>query len=91
MFKLDEKMLIPSLRQLASSIESDILLTLDNLETPWELKSNRLAVEELLLQLTDIPRLSLLVTLRGAERPSGIPWTRPFLLPLHTLNHEASL
>ena len=72
-FKLDEKTFIPSLRRLASFINSDVLLILDNLETPREPKANHQAVEELLLQLTDVPRLSLVVTLRGAERPSGIP------------------
>src|ERR1700761_1379727 len=68
-----------------------MMLVLDNLETPWEPKNNQQAVEELLLELTDVPGLSLVVTLRGAERPSGIPWTRPFLPPLHSLDYEASL
>src|SRR6201996_5178651 len=68
-----------------------MMLVLDNLETPWEPKNNQQAVEELLLELTDVPGLSLVVTLRGAERPSGIPWTRPFLPPLHSLDYEASM
>src|SRR6201996_9778360 len=90
-FKLDEKAFNASLRRLASSTRAQILLTLDNLETPWEPKSSQQAVEELLLQLTDVPGLSLVVTLRGAERPSGIPWTRPFLPPLTPLGLEASI
>src|SRR6201996_9620677 len=90
-FKLDEKNFIACLRQLASSTKAQILLTLDNLETPWEPKSSQQAVEELLQQLTDVPGLSLVVTLRGAERPSGIPWTRPFLPPLHSLDYESSI
>ena len=56
------------------STKSESLLILDNLETPWESKDTQQAVEELLLQLTNIVGLSLVVTLRGAERPSGIPW-----------------
>src|SRR6201996_6633838 len=68
-----------------------MMLVLDNLETPWEPKNNQQAVEELLLRLTDVTGLSLVVTIRGAERPSGIPWTRPFLPPLHSLDYEASL
>ena len=64
---------------------------LDNLETAWEPKNNQQAVEEILLQLTDIPGLSLVVTLRGAERPSGVPWTRPFLPALHSLDYDASI
>ena len=90
-FKLDEKSLIPSFKRLAARIKSSMMLVLDDLETPWEPKNNRQAVEDLLLQLTDVPRLSLVVTLRGAERPSGIPWTRPFLPPLHSLDYEASI
>src|ERR1700761_7704557 len=90
-FKLDEKMFISSIRRLASSIDSNMLLMLDNLETPWEPKDNQQAVEELLLQLSDVPGLSLVVTLRGSERPSGIAWTRPFLPPLHSLDYEASI
>jgi len=90
-FKLDEKAFLPSLRRLTSLIKSDILLTLDNLETPWEPKANRPAVEELLLQLTDVPGLSLVITLRGAERPFDIPRTRPFLPPLSSLDYEASI
>ena len=49
------------------------------------------AVEEFLLQLTDIPKFSVVVTLGGTELPSGIPWTRPFLPPLHSLDYEASI
>src|SRR6201996_2903333 len=90
-FELDEKNFIACLRRLASSTRAQMLLTLDNLETPWELESSQQAVEELLQQLTDVPGLSLVVTLRGAERPSGIPWTHPFLPPLHSLDYEASI
>ncbi|KAJ7257449.1 hypothetical protein C8J57DRAFT_1721217 [Mycena rebaudengoi] len=46
------------------------LLILDNLETPWESLSSRSEVEEFLSLLTDVPHLGLMITLRGAERPS---------------------
>ncbi len=46
------------------------MLILDNFETPWEPLASRDEVETLLAQLTDIPNLTLVVTLRGAERPS---------------------
>ena len=29
--------------------------------------------------------------MRGAERPSGIPWTRPIFPPLQPLDYEASM
>ncbi|KAJ7243469.1 hypothetical protein C8J57DRAFT_1243416 [Mycena rebaudengoi] len=66
------------------------LLVLDNLETPWEAISSRFEVEEFLSLLTDVPHLSLVITLRGAERPSTVKWTRPFLAPLKPLSNVAA-
>ncbi|KAJ7261946.1 hypothetical protein C8J57DRAFT_1071633, partial [Mycena rebaudengoi] len=67
------------------------LLVLDNLETPWETFSSRSEVEEFLSLLTDVPHLGLMITLRGAERPSQVKWTRPFLAPLEPLSNVAAL
>ncbi|KAJ7200953.1 hypothetical protein C8J57DRAFT_1486522 [Mycena rebaudengoi] len=66
------------------------LLVLDNLETPWESLSARSEVEEFLSLLTDAPHLGLMVTLRGAEHPSKVKWTRPFLAPLKPLSNVAA-
>ncbi|KAJ7774004.1 P-loop containing nucleoside triphosphate hydrolase protein [Mycena metata] len=66
------------------------LLILDNLETPWEPIKSRKEMEEFLSLLADIPSLALLVTMRGAERPAKVQWTRPFLLPLGPLPQEAA-
>ncbi|KAJ7734825.1 hypothetical protein B0H16DRAFT_1327403 [Mycena metata] len=66
------------------------LLILDNLETPWEPLESRKEIEELLSLLADIASLALLVTMRGAERPSKVQWTRPFLLPLGPLPQKAA-
>ncbi|KAJ7931287.1 P-loop containing nucleoside triphosphate hydrolase protein [Mycena leptocephala] len=65
------------------------LLVLDNLETAWE-DEGRAEVEELLSLLSDVPQLSLLITMRGAERPAKVKWTRPFLPPLEPLDPSAS-
>ncbi|KAJ7466390.1 hypothetical protein FB451DRAFT_1485262 [Mycena latifolia] len=59
------------------------LLILDNLETLWEPVESRGEVEELLSKLTDI-------TMRGAERPAKVQWTRPFLAPLKPLSELAA-
>ncbi|KAJ7144304.1 hypothetical protein C8R44DRAFT_588564, partial [Mycena epipterygia] len=59
------------------------LLVLDNLETLWEPMESRGSVEEFLSSLTDI-------TMRGAERPAKVHWTRPFLQPLDPLSDEAA-
>ncbi|KAJ7264242.1 P-loop containing nucleoside triphosphate hydrolase protein, partial [Mycena rebaudengoi] len=66
------------------------LLVLDNLETPWESLSSRSEVEEFLSLLTDVSHLGLMITLRGAERPSKVKWTRPFLSPLEPLSNVAA-
>ncbi|KAJ7730761.1 P-loop containing nucleoside triphosphate hydrolase protein, partial [Mycena metata] len=66
------------------------LLILDNLETVWEPERSREEIEEFLSLLTDIASLALLVTIRGAERPAKVQWTRPFLLPLGPLSQEAA-
>ncbi|KAJ7456243.1 P-loop containing nucleoside triphosphate hydrolase protein [Mycena galericulata] len=66
------------------------LLILDNLETTWEPVASRSGVEELLSLLTDIDNLSLMITMRGAERPAKVRWTRPFLPPLEPLSTAAA-
>ncbi|KAJ7275685.1 hypothetical protein C8J57DRAFT_1466432 [Mycena rebaudengoi] len=66
------------------------LLVLDNLETTWETHSSRSEVEEFLCVLTDVPHLGLMITLRGAERPTKVKWTRPFLAPLEPLSNVAA-
>ncbi|KAJ7270369.1 hypothetical protein C8J57DRAFT_1605319 [Mycena rebaudengoi] len=40
--------------------------------------------------LTDTPHLGLMITLRGAEHPSKVKWTRPFLGPLEPLSNVAA-
>ncbi|KAJ7704618.1 P-loop containing nucleoside triphosphate hydrolase protein, partial [Mycena metata] len=66
------------------------LLILDNLETMWEPVQSRNEIEEFLSLLTDINSLALVITMRGAERPSKVQWTRPFLLPLPPLAQDAA-
>ncbi|KAJ6599738.1 hypothetical protein DFH09DRAFT_840490, partial [Mycena vulgaris] len=66
------------------------LLVIDNLETLWEPNESRGDVEKFLSILSDINHLALIITMRGAERPAGVRWTRPFLEPLKPLTKEAS-
>ncbi|KAJ7722093.1 hypothetical protein B0H16DRAFT_1473515 [Mycena metata] len=49
-------------------------------------------VEKFLSLLTDIASLALMskIRMRGAERPSKVKWTRPFLPPLEPLAQEAA-
>ncbi|KAJ7026038.1 hypothetical protein C8F04DRAFT_1298478, partial [Mycena alexandri] len=75
------------------------LLILDNLETVWESAKSRKGIEEFLSLLTDIMSLALMacefsfpqeITMRGADRPSKVQWTRPFLPPLKSLAQDAA-
>ncbi|KAJ7843382.1 P-loop containing nucleoside triphosphate hydrolase protein [Mycena leptocephala] len=63
--------------------KTSCLLILDNLETPWEPVQSRPGVEEFLSLLADI-------TMRGAERPAKVAWSRPFLPPLNPLSEDAA-
>ncbi|KAJ7916098.1 P-loop containing nucleoside triphosphate hydrolase protein, partial [Mycena leptocephala] len=66
------------------------LLILDNLETLWEPAESCHDIEEFLSLLTDVEHLALMITMRGAERPAKVAWTRPFLPPLKPLDQEAA-
>ncbi|KAJ6454329.1 hypothetical protein C8R45DRAFT_1189462 [Mycena sanguinolenta] len=66
------------------------LLVLDNLETPWEPLEFRQKLEEFLALLSDVPELALIITMRGAERPDKVRWTRPFLPVLEPLSDDAA-
>ncbi|KAJ7620705.1 hypothetical protein DFH06DRAFT_63706 [Mycena polygramma] len=66
------------------------VLILDNLETAWEQMESRREIEEFLSLLTDVKHLALMVTMRGAERPAKVAWTRPFLSPLRPLDQDAA-
>ncbi|KAJ7818167.1 hypothetical protein B0H14DRAFT_3147938, partial [Mycena olivaceomarginata] len=66
------------------------LLVLDNLETLWEPMECRSDIEKFLSLLADIEHLALMITMRGAERPGKMQWTRPFLQPLKPLDQDAA-
>ncbi|KAJ6596356.1 hypothetical protein DFH09DRAFT_1407541 [Mycena vulgaris] len=67
------------------------LLVLDNLETVWEPVNNTTKIEDLLALLADIPQVAIIITMRGAERPNKVKWSRPFLAPLEPLSDAAAL
>ncbi|KAF8196205.1 P-loop containing nucleoside triphosphate hydrolase protein [Mycena galopus ATCC 62051] len=69
------------------------LLILDNFESAWEptASRSRYDVETFLSLLDDIPHLGVLITMRGAERPAKVKWSRPFLRPLNPLPDSAAL
>ncbi|KZV76216.1 TPR-like protein [Peniophora sp. CONT] len=70
-------------------LSDELLLCLDNFETPWD--ADRRAVEDLLGLLTSLPNVAVLITSRGSTRPKGVRWTQPFLEPISPLTRDASL
>jgi hypothetical protein len=64
------------------------IMVLDNFETPWW--EAQTEVEDILNRFASIKTLTVVVTLRGAERPLGPSWSRPFLLPLPPLDPIAA-
>ncbi|KZO96334.1 hypothetical protein CALVIDRAFT_459223, partial [Calocera viscosa TUFC12733] len=65
-------------------LQGSKLLVLDNLESAW-LTSEKRAVEGILGQLTSVSDLSLIITMRGAQRPVTITWSQPLLPQLQPL------
>ncbi|KAK7002350.1 NB-ARC domain-containing protein, partial [Favolaschia claudopus] len=88
--------LAPSSRQLSNAVVQHLkqlascLIVLDNFETPWEAAESRDEVEEFLSLVAGIPNVALLVTMRGAERPGKVKWTRPFFPQLQPLPSSAA-
>ncbi|KZS92649.1 hypothetical protein SISNIDRAFT_441879 [Sistotremastrum niveocremeum HHB9708] len=89
-FGISGKQILQDLKHLLLKKNSPNLIVLDNFETSWESSAKRTEVEDVLVALTDIPYLSVIVTMRGAERPSGVLWRRPFLPPLPSLDPNLS-
>ncbi|KAJ7909771.1 P-loop containing nucleoside triphosphate hydrolase protein, partial [Mycena leptocephala] len=70
---------------------SPVLLVLDNFETTWEENESRREVEEFLSLLAEVPKLSLMITMRGSERPGKVQWSRPFFPSLAPFDDSAAL
>ncbi|KAH9044956.1 hypothetical protein EDB83DRAFT_2317863 [Lactarius deliciosus] len=67
------------------------ILCLDNFESPWDQPGpSRGAVEMLLADITALPSVTVLITMRGGERPKGTAWTLPMLPPLTNFPRDAA-
>ncbi|KAJ7866307.1 P-loop containing nucleoside triphosphate hydrolase protein, partial [Mycena leptocephala] len=86
--KLGKDLTRPVIQHFTKSPHS--LLILDNLETLWEPTDSQAHIEEFLSLLTGVEHLALVITMRGAERPAKVAWTRPFLPPLKPLDQDAA-
>jgi len=55
------------------------VLVFDNAETPWE--ADPQATEALLAELAAISGLCLVISIRGTQRPQGVAWREPIVVP----------
>ncbi len=78
-------------RVLSALASENCIVCLDDFESPWDQPgTSRRAVELLLADITALPSVTVLVTLRGGERPKETAWTLPMLQPLANISHEAA-
>jgi len=82
---------IKSIVRHLAALATPMVLVLDGIDNCWRPHEKRGEVEDFLSLLADIQHLSLVVTLRGAERPRQVRWTRPFLPVLQPLPAPAAL
>ncbi|KAJ7047891.1 hypothetical protein C8F04DRAFT_986248 [Mycena alexandri] len=66
------------------------LIVFDDVDDAWDPTTTRLEVEDLLTELSNIPKVSLLITLRGIQRPLGPAYTKPYPAPLGPVSAEAA-
>ncbi|KAF8268852.1 hypothetical protein EI94DRAFT_1726693 [Lactarius quietus] len=73
-------------KALATLTSKDTIICFDNFESPWDQNvETKHSVEEVLSRVTELHCVTVLITMRGAERPARTQWTQPFLKPLETL------
>lgn len=78
-------------RVLSVLASEDCILFLDDFESPWDQPGPiKRAVEHLLADITSLPSVTVLLTMRGGERPKGTAWTLPMLPPLTNFSREAA-
>lgn len=61
-------------RMLKELAHGPVALVLDNLETPWD--ADTAGTEELLAELSALPSVALLASIRGAAQPGRVAWNR---------------
>jgi GTPase SAR1 family protein len=62
------------------------LICLDNFETLWDPPQTRNMIESLLGELDGIQNISIILTMRGTQRPASVHWSKPLLPPLVPLS-----
>ncbi|KAF8258242.1 hypothetical protein EI94DRAFT_1755231 [Lactarius quietus] len=72
-------------------IAKECIICFDNFESPWDQPGAiKASVEEFLSRITEIHHVTIIITMRGTERPAKTQWTRPTLAPIKTLTLDAA-
>jgi tetratricopeptide (TPR) repeat protein len=72
-------------------MEKECIICFDNFESPWDQPGDtKASVEDLLARITELSRVTVIITMRGMERPAKTQWTRPTMEPLKTLTFDAA-
>jgi len=78
-------------RVLSAVASENCILCLDDFESPWDQPGPiKRPVEHLLADITALPSVTVLITMRGGERPKETAWTLPMLPPLTNFSREAA-
>ncbi|KAI0295136.1 hypothetical protein B0F90DRAFT_1927674 [Multifurca ochricompacta] len=78
-------------RVLSAMGSEECILCLDDFESPWDQPGpSRKAVELLLADITGLSSVTVLITMRGGERPKETAWTLPMLPPLTNFGRDAA-
>lgn len=78
-------------RVLSALGSKECILCLDNFESPWDQPGpTKKAVEMLLADITELSSVTVLITMRGGERPKETAWTLPMLPPLTNFPRDAA-
>jgi tetratricopeptide (TPR) repeat protein/GTPase SAR1 family protein len=74
-----------------SLIEKECILCLDNFESLWDQTCDiQVSIEDLLSRITQLHCVTVMITMRGTERPAGTQWTHPTLEPLKALDQDSA-
>lgn len=73
-------------------IDRRSIILFDNFETSWDVDDGgkRVKIERILSTVAAVPQVSILVTLRGSQRPGSLTWDNASAPPLGQLDLEAS-
>ena len=76
---------------LGGNESKESILCFDNFDSAWDQPEDiKHSVEQFLSKITGFHCVTVLITMRGAERPAETEWTQPFLEPLKTLSCDAA-